>query len=128
VDQRTREHLDLAERNQKLAQDLLDLAAAGTLQPPPYEWIAVIAFYSALHYVNAYLWEILQKETPSHPQRAAWVRQDKDLSACTGEFHRLWNAGGSARYDRGYSVSPSDAEDLVNTDLKAVASVVLAAL
>ena len=67
MDQRTREHLDLAERDHKLAQDLLGLAASGTLRPPPYEWIAVVAFYAALHYVNAYLWEIQQRETNSHP-------------------------------------------------------------
>jgi hypothetical protein len=87
VHQRTREYLDLAERNEKLAKDLLGLAASGALQPPPYEWIAVIAFYSALHYANAYFWEIHQKETNSHPQRNAWVRQDADLRACTGEYH-----------------------------------------
>lgn len=128
MDQRTREYLDLAERNQKLVQDLLGLAASGTLQPPPYEWIAVIAFYSALHYVNAYCWEVQKRETSSHPQRAAWVRQDSYLRACTGEYQRLWDAGGSARYDRGFSVSATDANDLVHTDLRAVESIVMAAL
>ncbi|MFN8636197.1 MAG: hypothetical protein U0893_20290 [Chloroflexota bacterium] len=128
MDQRTGEHLDIAARNQKLVRDLLALAAPGALQPPPYEWIAVIAFYSALHYVDAYLWEILQRETRSHPRRAAWVRQDRGLNPCTGEYHRLWNAGGSARYDRGFSVPASEADELVNVDLATVERVVRAAL
>lgn len=128
MDQRTRDHLDIAERNRSLARDLLELAASGALQQPPYEWIAVIGFYAALHYVDAYLWEMARRETRSHPQRAALVRQDIVLRACAGEYHRLMNAGTSGRYDRGYRVPASDAEDLVNVDLEAVVSVVASAL
>jgi len=128
VDPRTREHLDLAERNRNLAQELLGLAVSGTLRAPAYEWIAVIAFYSAVHYVDAYFWEILQRSTTSHPQRAAWVKQEKDLRACAGEFQRLWALGTDGRYTRGFVLLRSDAEYLVNIDLKAVETLVMAAL
>ena len=128
MDQRTGAHVDLAERNQKLAHDLLGLAADGTLQPPPYEWIAVIAFYSALRYVNAYFWEVQQRATNSHPQRAAWVRQDAYLRTCEAEYQRLWQAGGAARYDLAFVMPAIRANALVVADLGAIEALVRAAL
>jgi hypothetical protein len=126
--QSTREHLQVAARNQKLARDLLGLAASGVLQPPPYEWIVVIAFYSAIHYVNAYVWEIHKEEVKSHWKRSDWVGKESSLEACRGEYLRLENVSFSSRYDRRASISAAEADQLVNTDLTIVESVVRAAL
>jgi len=128
VDQRTREHLDVAERNRDLARALLAPAISGSLQPSPYEWIAVIAFYAAVHYVSAYLWEKHSEEIEEHPRRAARVRTEGLLKRCSLQYGRLSNAGWNARYTRGFQLSRQDAGRLVNFDLANVESVVMAAL
>jgi hypothetical protein len=71
VEQRTGEHLETAERNRDLARLLLAPSMAASLsthgfRQPPYEWVAVIVFYAAVHYVNAYLWERLRLEPNDH--------------------------------------------------------------
>lgn len=128
MDQRTREHLDLAERNRDLARALLSPAISGSLQPSPYEWIAVIAFYSAVHYVSAYLWERHREVIDEHPRRSARVRTEGILRRCASQYGRLANAGWNARYTRGFQLSRHDAERLVNFDLANVESVVIAAI
>jgi hypothetical protein len=128
VDQQTREHIDLAERNRDLARALLAPAISGSLQPSPYEWIAVIAFYAAVHYVSAYLWEKHREVIDEHPKRAARVRTEGILKRCSPQYGRLSNAGWNARYTRGFQMSRQDAERLVNFDLANVESVVMAAI
>jgi len=86
VDQQTREHLDLAERNRDLARALLDPAIASNLQPAPHEWIAVIAFYAAVHYVSAYLWERHRETIEEQPKRFARVRTESRLRRCASQY------------------------------------------
>jgi len=128
VDQRTREHVDLAERNRDPARALLNPAIASNLQPSPYEWVAVIAFYAAMHYVSAYLWEKYREVIEEHPRRAARVRTDTLLRRCSPQYGRLSNAGWNARYTRGFRMSRQDAERLVTIDLANVESVVMTTL
>jgi hypothetical protein len=128
VDPQTREHLDLAERNRDLARALLTLAHAGGIRPLPYEWIAVIAFYSAVHYVSAYAWERYKDELKSHKKRSQLVTTDQILQSCSGEYHRLENVSSNARYLRGFLLPAVDADSLINVDLKVVESVVMAVL
>jgi hypothetical protein len=128
VDQQTREHLDLAERNRDLVRALLDPVVAGSLRPSPYEWITVIAFYSAVRYVSAYLWERHREVIEEHPTRWRRVRTEGLLRRCRAQYGRLQNAGWNARYTRGFQVSRQDAERLVNFDLANVESVVMAVL
>lgn len=128
MDQQTREHLDLAERNRDLARALLDPYISGALRPSPYEWIAVIAFYSAVHYVSAYLWEKHHEMIEEHPARWRRVRTEGLLRRCSVQYGRLQNAGWNARYTRGFQMSRQDAERLVNLDLANVESVVMAAI
>jgi hypothetical protein len=128
VDQRTRQHLDLAERNRDLSRAILDPAISGNFQPSPYEWIAVIAFYAAVHYVSAYLWETYGEVIEEHPARWRRVRTEGRLQRCKDQYGRLQNNGYNARYTRGIHLSRQDAERLVNIDLANVESVVMAAL
>jgi hypothetical protein len=55
----TEEYLAAADRNRDFARDVAN-AFAGV--QPSSEWAAVIAFYAALHYINAFIWERLQYE------------------------------------------------------------------
>lgn len=87
-----------------------------------------MAFYSAVHYVSAYLWERHREVIEEHPRRAARVRTEPILRRCSLQHGRLSNAGWNARYTRGFQVSRQDAERLVNIDLANVESVVMAAL
>jgi len=133
VEQRTREHIETAERNRDLARSLLapsvttSLIAHG-LQQPPYEWVAVIAFYAAVHYVNAYLWELLRLEPNDHSERTRYVRNDRTLRRCRVAYGRLRDEGFKARYTRGYRLSSQRAHGLVNVDLANVEAVVMAAV
>ena len=83
---RTLEHLQRAERNQQLAGLYLAHAATATIQPPPYEWVAVMAFYSAVHYVNAALWEIKGIDPGGHQNRSGFLAAEPKLRGCANEY------------------------------------------
>lgn len=90
--------------------------------------MAVIAFYSAVHYVNAYLWERYRFTPSSHGERSGGVRNDRAIRACRPNYGRLRDAGYYARYDERFALSEQDARELVETDLRRVEATVLLAL
>ncbi len=45
-----------ARHDQKLANAILQSEGLG-VNPPAFEWAIVIAFYAAVHYANAIIWE-----------------------------------------------------------------------
>ena len=49
----TIQHLETAARNRDLARALIGYGPGMELHSPPFEWVAVVAFYAAVHYVNA---------------------------------------------------------------------------
>ncbi len=67
MEQKTADCLWTAERNSDLATELL----ATHMQTPPFDWAVVIAFYAAVHYVNAYLWERDNRYDPGNTRIAA---------------------------------------------------------
>jgi len=95
---------------------------------PPLEWVAVIAFYAAVHLVNAYLWERYRIEPHSHADRSLRVRTDPVLSRCTRAYTRLRDEGYRSRYQRAYRLNVRQATGLVNVDLANVESVIMAAI
>ena len=124
----TQEHLDTAERNRDLARALLNPTVAPGLATLPYEWVAVIAFYAAVHFVNAYLWERYRVAPRNHTERGNYVRHDPVLRRCANAYGRLLDTGYKARYLRRYRVAASWADQLVNVDLADVEAAVRAAL
>lgn len=64
-----RQHLDRATRNRELAHVLMAPALSPNMQPPPFDWAVVAAFYAAVHYVNAYLREKQRYEPRDHAGR-----------------------------------------------------------
>lgn len=120
----TRQHLAVAQWNRDLAASLRRDSA----QPLPSEWIVVIAFYAAVHYVNAYLWEELRVARSNHGERTLRVRTDRRLAACRAAYRRLLDAGYQARYTVRFQLTEQQARDLVMVDLTRVEGTVLVAL
>jgi hypothetical protein len=120
-------HLQTAERNRHIAIAYLSIDLAG-VQPPPYEWMAVIAFYAAVHYVNAYLWEVRRYDPPDHDSRNHLVTGDSRLRQCRFEYRRLFNTGFRARYVPGFRLREQDTRDLIDVDLEHVRQTVRGAL
>jgi hypothetical protein len=124
VDQKTLNHLRVAQRNRDLARALL---AQSEIEPEPWEWVAVILFYSAVHYVNAYLWERYYFAPTNHEQRSHGVHNDTALSICSSGYETLKGWGFHARYNEGFAVSEAAARLLLNGDLRAVEATVMQA-
>ena len=127
MEQKTDEHLQAARRNRDFARALLGPSVAH-LSPAPWEWVVVIAFYSAVHYVNAYLWETARIDPSSHGERQARLRREPAIRHCRRRYARLQELGQLARYEPTFTVSEQDARNLVDGNLRDVEAAVMAAL
>src|SRR4051794_7677263 len=92
---RTRWGLETAERDRRLAQYL---ANTSNEVLPDYRWAAVVAFYAAVQYVNAFLFERLEFIPNSHAEREAAVRMLADLTVILDDYDQLRDASRLARY------------------------------
>ena len=99
-----------------------------SLRPTPWEWVAVIAFYAAVHYVNAYLWETRRLKPANHGHRGAEIRADSRLVWCRAGYRALQDTGFRARYVETYTLEEQRARSLLNTDLRLVEATVMQAL
>jgi hypothetical protein len=127
VDPTTVNHLQIAARNRDLARALLDPALAG-LRPTPWEWVAVIAFYAAVHYANAYLWETSRLTSRTHRDRRHSIENSAEIGNCAASYGVLQDAGFRARYVETYTLEEQRARSLLNTDLRLVEATVMQAL
>lgn len=119
----TNRHIQTAERNRAVALAHLE-TQAHSVQPPAYEWVAVIAFYAAVHYVNAYLWEFRRYAPSDHDSRGLLVTGDPVLRPCRYAYQQLLDAGFRARYVPGFRVLEQEARELVEAHLGEVRRVV----
>ena len=87
-----------------------------------------MAFYAAVHYVNAYLWDRLQVEPANHFERERFIRTVADLRPFASHYTRLQAISRSARYVPGSHVSPEDAMALIDVNLEEVRHVILQVL
>jgi hypothetical protein len=127
LDRLTNRHIQTAERNRAVAHAHLDIQAQ-SVQPPAFEWAAVIAFYSAVHYVNGYLWEVRRYAPPDHQSRNILVNGDPVLQACRNAYDELMDSGYRSRYTPGFRLLERHARELVDVDLEAVRRTVREAL
>ena len=128
MEPRTADHLATAERNRQLANALLGAEAAELVRPPPHEWAVVVAFYAAVHYVNAYLSERQHYQPHTHEERTAAVARAAALRPATASYLRLLQLGFDARYLPRVRIRRAAAVEAVQIDLAAVATAVRQAL
>jgi hypothetical protein len=98
------------------------------LRPTPWEWVAVILFYAAVHDVNAYLWETQRLNPRTHRDRRHAVENSPQLNACAGGYGVLQDAGFRARYVETYTLAEQRAQSLMNVDFRLVEATVMRAL
>lgn len=98
------------------------------MQPPPFEWAVVAAFYAAVHYVNAIIWERDRTDPGDHQNRVAEVCTNPALSTAAASYQRLKGLAHKARYAATFRIQESDLSNLLNVDLEAVRRAVLGAL
>src|SRR5581483_200027 len=89
----TQAHLEQAERHRAVAAALQDPGQVSGLQPPPLEWAAVAAFYAAVHYVNAFVFERLGQSPRDHRVRRGLVVRAAELRAVAGAYDTLFDLG-----------------------------------
>jgi hypothetical protein len=106
---------------------LLEPGLSG-LQPSPWEWIAVMAFYAAVHCVNAYLWETRHFAPLTHRDRRLALQNAPQIRSCANSYGSLNLAGYHARYTETFSLSERDARTLLQVDCRGVEAIVMQAL
>jgi len=119
----TIEHLLAAEENRELALSLLDRAAS-SVRPRRWEWTGVVAFYAAVHYVNAYLWEVRRFAPTSHQARSDAFHVEADLRPARSGYWYLRDFAYEARYRPSVLATEAIARDLVDIDLRTVETAV----
>jgi hypothetical protein len=111
MEQKTIDCLWTAERNRSLATELLSTP----MQTPPFGWAVVIAFYAAVHYVNAYLWERDNRYDPgNHRNRGAKVRTLSGLQSVNRQYRRLNSLAYDVRYVETYRLNLATARSALN--------------
>ncbi len=128
MEPRTREHLARARRNRDVARSLLGPDGQRLVSPAPLEWAVVAAFYAAVHYVNAYLWEQQRYEPPDHARRDRAVATAAPLRSAASAYLRLRIMAQHARYASRFRLTRARATELVTFDLDQVADAVERAL
>ncbi len=87
-------------------------------------WICVMAFYSALHYVDAYLLRRHGIRRIHHEERNADVSQL--IREIEEEYLRLYNYGNNARYDKMRNLpDEEDSEQAATKDLLKIQEYIL---
>jgi hypothetical protein len=90
--------------------------------------VAVIAFYSAVHYVNAILWEWGGVRPDTHTERTWYVDHHPPLAAFSIAYRQLNAQGWHARYAAGYRLTLPQAQHLVEVNLLQIERGVCSAL
>lgn len=109
------EHVVKAKRNRKILQDYL----LQSVENCP-EWVSVVAFYSALHYVDAYFSKCGQN-FQRHDERNREI--ELSLPEIFTSYYRLYDISVNSRYGcMDDNPTVDEAKDLVETDLPKVSA------
>jgi hypothetical protein len=118
----TSRSLATAERNRQFAER--SIARANPI-PPDLEWAAVAAFYSAVHLVNAYLFELLGLSPGTHEERGGLLARVSDLRRIHAEYEMMRVVAGNARYSPLYTLSEEHLRSLLDAELAAIENAVV---
>jgi hypothetical protein len=87
-----------------------------------------MAFYAAVHAVNAYLWETRRLDPATHRDRRLALQGAPQIRRCLGGYGSLSLAGYHARYTETYALTEQDARTLLDVEFRQVEATVLHAL
>jgi len=87
------QHIERAKRNQQFAEHL-DL---GTTEFR--DWIVVGYFYSALHWIDAYLVSINRPPGDNHGSRNTLTNTERELTPISRPYRLLYSYSRNVRYD-----------------------------
>lgn len=116
----TSQHLARAEHHHDVARMLCDPQQTTAVQPLPVDWAAVAAFYAAVHYVHAFLWERHSLSPTDHRSRAGYVARTAPLKQVQSAYSVLYDLGWQARYQRTFRPKPGDVQTAVHQHLEAI--------
>ena len=128
VEPRTQRHLDVADQNRALVELLLNSSSTSPLSLAALRWAGVVALYSAVHHLNAYLWERHRLEPQTHPERTDQVKKQSGLRGVYFQYRRLNDLGWRSRYNASFQPHHLRVEAAVRTDLDAGRTAVHTAL
>jgi len=117
MEPKTAQHLLAAQRNRNFAEGAL---ADPDLLPVLRQWGAVAAFYSAVQYVNAYLFERQRFEPQNHRARREAIAQALELRVYRHDYRQLNDTGYQARYDPMYEVTDAWLKHLIEVHLRRI--------
>jgi hypothetical protein len=92
---------------------------------PDYRWATIAAFYAAVRYVNAFLFERLDFIPSSHQEREAAIRMFAELRGVLDDYIGLHDAAGPARYSPRFTMAEDQVRTLVDEFLARVRQAVL---
>lgn len=102
------EHLRQASKNEGFFESF-------HLDSTPYlDWVVTGVFYSALHYVDAYL-ASKSIDPRSHEERHAYVSREANLRFVEAEYLKLENQSRLARYEC-FRFRPGKVRELIDAD------------
>ena len=127
VEDETADHLYIAEQNRNLALVLLG-PAAERVRPHRADWAGIVAFYSAVHYVNAFLWEVRRSAPTDHRERNEAIRAEAALQPIRDGYRLLRMFAFEAKYAAPFAATEVETRELLEYDLRAVEAGVLRAL
>jgi hypothetical protein len=88
--------VEQAERNERF---YIHLRSQGAATERYSEWQVVGLFYSALHYIDAFMARRMNAHPPSHEVRINTIAMFRELDPVAGYFLHLYNRSREARYD-----------------------------
>ena len=118
---RTLGHLAKARANRTYATEILndDDASQAALN-----WAGVAAFYAAMHYINAYLWETARLEPANHLDRETVIGNWPTLAPLSRAFRTLFTYSIDIRYSPLFQLRPEDLRRMAGRDLARIARTV----
>lgn len=93
------EHIQKAQGNEAFADSIEPTSQTRI------DWKLVVLFYTAMHYVEAYLAKTMNQHLRSHTTRDSWVSRESNLKKVRIEYAHLKFYGYNARYElNGFTV------------------------
>ena len=119
--ERTLSHLAKARANRTYAVEILNDEDS---TQAALNWAGVAAFYAAVHYVNAYLWETARLEPVNHLDRQNIISNWPVLAPLSQAFRTLFTYSIDIRYSPQFQIRRADLRRMIERDLVRIAQAV----